>query len=243
MGSEREISAWEDLGPRRAVTAAPSMLPNASSRAADHTDLIPSSDEEVLTELTSCLQLVAPVGMGEDEQDTWFEAALKALAGIPLGLLQRGAAAARLRADHPAKIIPTIIGEIGDAWAWRKQHRAATRAEPEQVSKHDAISADEAREICERLGVGSFAKPAQPARRPQPVAWSDPTPLGPDQIKVPNRDDYQKLFGIDPETQHARAEAKQRAEQEADQDLLAAAYRLQADLYGWAPDGERREAA
>lgn len=87
-----------------------------------------------------------------------------------------------------------------------------------------------------------LASATGPARaRPQPVAWSDPAPLGPDKVRVPNRGDYQRLFGIDPESQRARAEARRRADKEADQDLLANANQLWAELYGWTPD--QRQAA
>ncbi len=72
------------------------------------------------------------------------------------------------------------------------------------------------------------------ARRVQPVAYSDPAPLEPHQLRIPNKGDYQRLFGIDPETERAKAEARRVADEEADQDLLADAYRLHLDLYGLA---------
>lgn len=118
-----EMSAWEEIGGRRAVaTAEPSMQLSVFSRMADITDLAPVSRAEFIAELTPCLELVAPVGMDEDSRYTWFNAAARALDGIPIALLKRGAAAAMAKADHPSKIVPAIMAEVSKDWDWRRRH-------------------------------------------------------------------------------------------------------------------------
>jgi hypothetical protein len=71
--------------------------------------------------LASCLTLVAPTGMNADERRTWLSVARSTLKGIPEDLLERGCAAARMKADHPAKIIPEIMREVGAAWETRRR--------------------------------------------------------------------------------------------------------------------------
>jgi hypothetical protein len=71
--------------------------------------------------LASCLTLVAPTGMTADERRSWLAVARETLKGIPEDLLERGCEAARLHADHPAKIIPKIMREVGDAWERRRR--------------------------------------------------------------------------------------------------------------------------
>ena len=72
-----------------------------------------------------CLQLVAPVGMTGDEQKLWAAAAFKALDGIPIGLLKRGAMHAMRVADHHSKIVPAIIKEVGESWDRRRRNAAS----------------------------------------------------------------------------------------------------------------------
>ncbi|RXR28942.1 hypothetical protein [Sphingobium fluviale] len=45
------------------------------------------------------------------------------MAGIPYDLLARGCDVARKYADHPSKIVPTIMREIEEAWNYRKIER------------------------------------------------------------------------------------------------------------------------
>jgi hypothetical protein len=59
--------------------------------------------------------------MTGDERRTWLSVARETLKGIPEDLLRRGCEAARLKADHPAKIIPAIIREVGQHWETRKR--------------------------------------------------------------------------------------------------------------------------
>ncbi|MDO7841095.1 hypothetical protein [Sphingomonas immobilis] len=112
------------------------------------TDLIPVSRSEFAAELVPCLALVSGVGMSGEDQKTWLNAAYKALDGIPIALLKRGAAAAMAKADHPSKIVPAIMAEVREPWAWRRNAKA--------LGRHYALPAptetDEQR--AERMEVG-----------------------------------------------------------------------------------------
>ncbi|WP_259384331.1 hypothetical protein, partial [Bacillus thuringiensis] len=139
-----------------AATASPSMLPSLSSRMADHKDLTPVSRAEFAAELVPCLALSVGVGMSEEDRKTWLNAAYKALDGIPIALLKRGAQAALMRADHPSKIVPIITKEIGEDWAWRRKASDPNwlRTEtPAPDAKQDLCSPDDARAIFKRFGL------------------------------------------------------------------------------------------
>lgn len=74
--------------------------------------------------MTPLLALVAPMGMDTQARRVWFNAAVRALEGIPILLLQRGVEAATAKADHPSKIVPMILAAIKDDWNWRREYRA-----------------------------------------------------------------------------------------------------------------------
>lgn len=59
--------------------------------------------------------------MAQGERRDWLLAAWDALSGIPADLLERGCRAARLTADHPAKIVPAIISEVQSTWERRRE--------------------------------------------------------------------------------------------------------------------------
>lgn len=170
------------------------MLPSASSLAADYRDLKPAPDDQFIALLTPCLQLVAPVGMDEDSQDTWFEAARLALDGIPIGLLERGVAAAMQKADHPAKVIPAIMAEVSGAWA-RRQRLAAPSFELSvpALPEPDRCTSAEAAELIERFKIGRGVGPVRDPSRPAPVPGASGAPG-----RKPTRADYIRLFGVDP---------------------------------------------
>jgi hypothetical protein len=184
------------------------MLPSALGLAADYRDLKPASDDQFIATLLPCLQLVAPVGMDEDSQDTWFEAARVALDAMPIGLLQRGAAAAMLKADHPAKIVPAIMAEVGDAWERRKRlARPSTQAAAPALPApgQEYATPDELDAICKQFKVGRYSdhRPAGEPARPTKVEGASGAPS-----RKPTRADYIRLFGIDPgepETDQAKA--------------------------------------
>lgn len=149
MDEETELTAWQDIGAGRQVaTAARSTLPSLSSRMASLTDLIRVDRAEFAAELTPCLALTSGVGMSPDDQRTWLNAAYKALDGIPIKLLKRGAAAAMAKADHPSKIVPAIMVEVREDWDWRKRHAAARQPQPAtpMLDRHD-VSPEERKEV------------------------------------------------------------------------------------------------
>lgn len=115
----RELTAWEEVG-----AIAPSTPRSLQCRIADITDTDPCSSDEIIGELTPLLALVAPTGMDTQARRVWFNAAVRALDGIPILLLQRGVEAATAKADHPSKIVPTILATVKDDWAWRRNYRA-----------------------------------------------------------------------------------------------------------------------
>lgn len=134
--------------------------------------------------------------MGVAEQRTWLEAAYKALAGIPIALLQRGATAAMRKADHPSKIIPAIIAEVGETWERRRQSHPQP-ALPAPVETRDAVSPEETQAILRRvwptMGQHARASTYEP-HRPVPVQGGSDLPG-----RKPTRADYLRM-GVTPET-------------------------------------------
>ncbi|KQN12018.1 hypothetical protein [Sphingomonas sp. Leaf28] len=194
MDSDQGTDVWAETGSRGAVTVARSMLPSDSKLAADYRDLKPASDDQFITTLLPCLQLVAPVGMDEDSQDTWFEAARIALDGIPIGLLQRGAEAAMQKADHPSKVVPAIMAEISEAWARRKRLAApVAAARSNALPEPDRCTPAEAAEIIASFKIGRTAGAVRDPSRLAPVPGATETPGS-----RPTRADYIRLFGVDP---------------------------------------------
>lgn len=133
----------------RQVATRPSKQRSLQCRISDITDIDPSSPAEIIGELTPVLALVAPAGMDGEARRVWFNAAVKALAGIPILLLQRGAAAAIAKADHPSKIIPAIMKEIEADWKWRK--RFAAPAGVPAIERRDPVA-----DPAERKEVGAM---------------------------------------------------------------------------------------
>lgn len=143
--------------------------------------------------LTTCLMLVAPVGMTERQREEWLTVAWGTLSHLPPDLLAIGAAAARQTADHPSKIVPIIIGETTKALADRKAERAkvakllAKRApfpwEHDDGRVADRCTKEDAAAIMAEFGLRSESR--EEARRHQ----------GPPQN--PTRQDYIDM-GVDP---------------------------------------------
>ena len=141
----RELTAWEEVG-----AIARSTPRSLQCRIADITDTDPCSSDEIISELAPLLALVAPTGMDTQARRVWFNAAVRALEGIPILLLQRGVEAATAKADHPSKIVPTILATVKDDWAWRREYRAP---KPVQVWEpdHKRIPDSERQEVAELL--------------------------------------------------------------------------------------------
>lgn len=97
------------------------------------------------------LALVAPTGMDLDARRVWFNAAVRALDGIPILLLKRGVEAATAKADHPSKIVPTILSTVKDDWEWRRNYH-----EPRPVSiwqeARSRVPEGERMEVAELMG-------------------------------------------------------------------------------------------
>lgn len=70
----------------------------------------PATSEQFRDELTACLALVVPVGMTEESRREWLSVAWATVGHLPAYLLSAGCEEARKTADHPAKIVPAIIG-------------------------------------------------------------------------------------------------------------------------------------
>lgn len=206
MEDDRPTSVWQETGavPRQAVAARPSTQQLASSHGAalpSLYDVEPADEVEFITILTPCLQLVAPVGMSEDAQDTWFEAARLALARFPASLLQRGAGHAMMHADHPSKIVPLIVKEIGPALEQR-QRIARGRAEPVAAPALPApggemCTPEEVDRICKHFAVGRYSQhraPRDPSQPTEITTHADPARP----CRAPTRDDYLRM-GVAPE--------------------------------------------
>jgi predicted secreted protein len=73
--------------------------------------LTPIDPRILVKALSSCLTLVAGVGMSTQERDLWLTSATITLKEWPEDLIRIGVERARKVADHPAKIVPTIVAE------------------------------------------------------------------------------------------------------------------------------------
>lgn len=80
----------------------------------------PAPTEQFKVELTSCLALVAPAGMTEENRRDWLGVAWRTLEHLPSDLLAIGCAEARKSCDHPAKIVPTILAATERQMRWRR---------------------------------------------------------------------------------------------------------------------------
>lgn len=83
--------------------------------------LAPATRELFAVELTACLALVVPVGMTEEARREWLSVAWQTLRHLPSDLLSAGCIEARKTADHPSKIVPTIIGYAEHRYQDRKR--------------------------------------------------------------------------------------------------------------------------
>lgn len=142
----RELTAWEEIG-----GIAPSTPRSLQCRISDITDIEPCSPAEIIAELSPLLALVAPTGMDTQARRVWFNAAVRALEGIPILLLQRGVEAATAKADHPSKIVPAILAAVKDDWEWRRNYR---RPAPVTVWQDAAarVPESERREVADMMG-------------------------------------------------------------------------------------------
>lgn len=206
---DSSATAWEETG---AVVRPAAWAGRSTPASAGSSGVRLPSDEEFISILTPCLNLVAPVGMDVDTQDAWLESATMVLADIPVDLLRRGASAAMKVADHHSKIVPAIIAEVerlraSDRHVERVWQGADNAPQALPAPGGERPTANEVDEICKRFAVGRYAKDrmadSSPASPTRVAATADPARP----CRAPSREDYIRLFGIDPGTAEPPAEA------------------------------------
>lgn len=102
--------------------------------------LIPSTASDLIGAVAPLLALTGGIGMTEDNRVEWMKAAGMALAHLPADLLRHGAKAAMRTADHPSKIVPTIIATTEDDYAARKR-------QVRDIAEHEALFGPEANNL------------------------------------------------------------------------------------------------
>ncbi len=90
------------------------------------------------------------------------------------------------------------------------------------------VSPEDLRRVRERA---EAAAKASVGRRAEPVAAGAIGVLQPHQLRIPNKGDYERLFGIDPDVEAAKAAAILAREQEYDADMLRQVYDQHLELY------------
>lgn len=155
---DADLTRW--LGPRERQ-----ILPAAIVDA--QMALSPAPADDVLRELSLCLDLVAPTGMTTDDRDDWLTAAGETLFGIPTDLLAVAAFQARQSADHPSKVVPAIMAVAKGPWTSRKSdlaraqklHDAVTGKrerkpwEPQEFDEAERCTPEQAAAILEEVGI------------------------------------------------------------------------------------------
>ena len=81
---------------------------NAARRGKPGNGLQPCSPQEAVALLTSCLALVRPVGMTENEAEDWLSVAMGVVMEYPAVTLRDAARQAQRSCTHHAQIVPTI---------------------------------------------------------------------------------------------------------------------------------------
>lgn len=198
-------TAWEETGAVRPLAH------STTSSLALRTDTTPSSDDDRMAfadALGPCLALVAPTGMVQTERRAWMEAAFAALRHLPIDVIEKGATEARKTADHPSKIVPAIIAATEAEISWRRRN-SAPRPQPEAALPSpggERCTPAELDAICKQFSVGRYAKEhaASPHAPTTVAATADPERT----CRKPTREDYIRLFGVDPEAPPAAPEAE-----------------------------------
>jgi hypothetical protein len=127
--------------------------PSSFSSPPTLSKLEPASVHDFNLELLSCLTLCSPVGMTDADRAEWVKVARAALHDLPLDLLREGCSAARLEADHPAKIVPAIMRTVRDAMRARYRMQPGERIPPERRIEPDYVKPGEAIAILEKHGL------------------------------------------------------------------------------------------
>jgi hypothetical protein len=146
MSDTHEPTPWEDINPP--MVSVPRR--ELQSQCSDQTDR-----KVFRNELTACLTLVAPVGMTEEARRDWLAVAWDSLQHLPPRTLQSGARKARLKCDHPSKIVPTIIAETAEEMVRYRHAREWDGSKMLPGPPPDYVSAEEAAKILSEFGLKS----------------------------------------------------------------------------------------
>lgn len=121
----------------------------------------PLPTEEAIGQLHRCLALCAPVGMNQEERAEFIAAALDELGDMPGYLFRDACQMARLRVDHPSKLVPFIFKETEENWAAELKIAANAKAAWENLNaprlerrKREPVPEqpdDEQREVAEMM--------------------------------------------------------------------------------------------
>lgn len=76
--------------------------------------LHPSEVQALAGEVAKCLKLVAPAGMGAEQQTVWLHTAVDALEGIRASEIQAISAELRRTVTRPAQIVPEIARLVAE---------------------------------------------------------------------------------------------------------------------------------
>lgn len=200
---ETDTPQWQKItGRLRVVEGGRSTEPSTSSPTSSEVTRIDAPT--FAAELTPCLSLASGVGMSREDRREWLNAAYKAIGHYPIDLLKAGAAVAMRIADHPSKIIPAIVAEVQPVLDRQRAAQGRINAIWQGAENgpyalpapgQERPTGDEVADICKQYGVGSFAANA-PAVRKKPSGAADPQR----QCRMPTREDYIRMFGVDPGT-------------------------------------------
>lgn len=140
---ETELTPWQDINPtnRRTDWAEPGERRWLSSNAY----VLAAATEQIVTELTQSLAMVAPVGMTQDDREQWLGAAALAIRGAEISPSDFVWAAGKARldpdCDHHAKIVPAIMRLLGDAKpkVVTVENDERPAPDPEIIARNDAL--------------------------------------------------------------------------------------------------------
>jgi len=132
-----------------------------------------------------------------------MEAAFAALRHLPIDVIEKGAVEAQRTADHPSKIVPAVIATTEQVMAFRRRMNAP-RPQPYTAQTLPSLGKARSTEneldaICKRFGVGRYSK--HDTRDPNAPAAMGKNPDR--QCRSPTREDYIRLFGVDPQAADA----------------------------------------
>lgn len=119
-------------------------------------ELTPATRTEFRNELTACLALVAPTGMGDEDRAEWLKVAWGTLGHLPADLLKLGCRKARETCDHPAKVVPAILASATPLLDSRREHARTLPPERRIEAKEEPLNAEqraEMNELMKRFGI------------------------------------------------------------------------------------------